>query len=282
MSKILIFGDSYVNHFQKETTDDVIVKTYFGFKAVDLADKKTINWPVSQKPNTNVYNDIKTIIEQNIKNIDRIIFCFGVNDIHLQYYRDVINGRSYDLNNFIETYLSFLENINKIINNGKTKVPIFVFNILPFFFRGTNRQLKNVYERILKQQIKGYNNVFNLRRQNEYLMIANLALKNRLRSTPFTFVEINKHIEKRDNPLAYLNVFYNPKPYDFHISFIPFIHTIIHETNIGLTVDHIKKNSYLVKENIITNNWKSMVEYLNTWKQNNKQKNRIFKLVRKK
>ena len=135
MSKILIFGDSYVNHFQKETTDDVIVKTYFGFKAVDLADKKTINWPVSQKPNTNVYNDIKTIIEQNIKNIDRIIFCFGVNDIHLQYYRDVINGRSYDLNNFIETYLSFLTDINKIVNNGKIDIPIFVFNILPFFLK---------------------------------------------------------------------------------------------------------------------------------------------------
>ena len=159
-----------------------------------------------------------------------------------------------------------------------------------FFFKGTNRQLKDVYENSLNQQIKGYDNVFNLRRQNEYLMITNIALKNRLRNTPFTFVEINKHIERHNNPLEYLNVFYNQKSNDFHISFIPFIYTIIHKINIGLTVNHIKTNSYLMTENIINNNWKSMVEIVNKYQKKSqhnrhsrsnrlKSNNRKYKLV---
>jgi hypothetical protein len=241
MSKIFIFGDSYVRCFDYLNKNPNTIVKYFSTKTASSLHKNEIGNAILKL--LNLYkNDIKCIL-----------IAFGQVDIHFTYYyKEVELEQSFSYDSIIENYFLF---IMKLTNYTKN---IYVINILPNSAK-TNNFIKLLInaKSISKEKSVKVKNLLNNKEQIKRLNIINKKLKVKCKKHKINFLELNKYIildNYKINP-----IYITKSPYDLHLFWETFIILILKKFKTCLDISH-----FPLLEHIFLYSDRKLLKYIKT------------------
>jgi hypothetical protein len=220
MSKIFIFGDSYVRCFDYLNKNPNTIVKSFPSKSASSLYKNEIGDTILKL--LNLYkNDIKCIL-----------IAFGQVDIHFIYYNKEIElEQKFSYEKTIENYFLF---IMKLTNYTKN---IYVINILPNTAKTNNFIELLIYAKsISKENSSKFKNLLNSKDQIKRLSIINKKLKLKCKKDKITFLELNKYIILDNYKIN--SIYITKSPYDLHLFWETFIILILKKFKTCLDISH--------------------------------------------
>lgn len=243
MSKILIFGSSFVGPFN--LINDKNVKVY-KFKGGTLKG-------LTKSDNEN-REKIINIVRNNEGDIKAILFMFGEVDIHFSYYYNALNNNLQDNKKILTDYIKFLNYIQKIANSkiiivNPVRNPIgtslFInikqllnYRIIDISELNINR-IKEI-DSLIKKKEKYYFN---------YINILKLATK-KSNNSELIYLNLNKYLLNDKNEI--LNKYKDISSLNIHLLYKPILelylfHIFQKILNIKYTKSQI--NKFFINEN---------------------------------
>ena len=243
MSKILIFGDSFVGPFNLIKDKQIIITKFKGGTLKGIL-----------KPDNKNHKKMIKIINKFKNETKGIIFFFGSVDIHFSYYYNLLNGKTE--NNSISTvkktvndYYKMMLKIKNILNNKKA-----IISVINPFINPIEKNFKMVIIQLLSYRIitnkdLTFNNMQiiskNIKKANTFFFTYSNILKNRFSTSDKNIKYVNFAKETIDN----IN---NPAKSTLNHEFKDFsvinIH-LLYEPTLLLFIKNILEKYYNIKYN---------------------------------